>query len=212
MNLDALELYRLYLAQVFTWPIAGLSHAGRAVATHSLGMPQSRSAERGQPNNLPMRDILKILEQDARATPARIAALTGRDEDEVARQIGIWEKSGVIRRYKTVIDWERFGDERVYAFIDVSVTPERGSGFDEIAGRIYRYPEVRSVALVSGGHDLRVIVEGLNIREIADFVAEKLATLDRVNSTDTHFLLKKYKEDGDVFAEADADQRLMVAP
>ena len=159
-----------------------------------------------------MRDILKILEQDARATPGRIAALTGHDESEVARQIEIWEKSGVIRRYKTVIDWERFGDERVYAFIDVSVTPERGSGFDDIAKRIYRYPEVRSVSLVSGGHDLRIIVEGSNIREIADFVAEKLATLDRVNATDTHFLLKKYKEDGDVFAEADADQRLMVAP
>jgi DNA-binding Lrp family transcriptional regulator len=159
-----------------------------------------------------MRDILKILEQDARATAARIAALTGHDEAEVASQIEEWEKSGVIRRYKTVIDWERFGDERVYAFIDVSVTPERGSGFDEIARRIYRYPEVRSVALVSGGHDLRIIVEGTSIREIGDFVAEKLATLDRVNSTDTHFLLKKYKEDGDVFAEADADQRLMVAP
>ena len=159
-----------------------------------------------------MRDILKILEQDARAAPGRIAALTGHGEAEVARQIEEWEKSGVIRRYKTVIDWERFGDERVYAFIDVSVTPERGSGFDEIARRIYRYPEVRSVMLVSGGHDLRIIVEGASIREIGDFVAEKLATLDRVNSTDTHFLLKKYKEDGDVFAEADADQRLMVAP
>lgn len=159
-----------------------------------------------------MRDILKILEQDARATHSRIAALTGRDEKEVARQIEEWEKCGVIRRYKTVIDWERFGDERVYALIDISVTPERGSGFDDIARRIYQYPEVRSVALVSGGHDLRIIVEGASIREIADFVAEKLATLDRVNSTNTHFLLKKYKEDGDVFAEADADQRLMVAP
>ncbi len=159
-----------------------------------------------------MRDILKLLEQDARATPARIAALTGRDEQQVARQIEAWEKIGVIRRYKTVIDWERFGDERVFAFIDVSVTPERGAGFDDIAKRIYRYPEVRSVALVSGGHDLRIIVEGSGIKEIADFVAEKLATLERVNSTDTHFLLKKYKEDGDVFAEADADQRLMVAP
>jgi DNA-binding Lrp family transcriptional regulator len=159
-----------------------------------------------------MRDILKILEQDARATAERIAALTGRAESEVAGVIQDLEKRGVIRRYKTVIDWERFGDERVYAFIDVSVTPERGAGFDDIARRIYRYPEVRSVALVSGGHDLRIIVEGTSIKEIADFVAEKLATLDRVNATDTHFLLKKYKEDGDVFAEADADQRLMVAP
>jgi DNA-binding Lrp family transcriptional regulator len=161
---------------------------------------------------MPMRDILKILEQDARATVERIAALTGRGESEVAAAIQDLEKQSVIRRYKTVIDWERFGDERVYAFIDVSVTPERGAGFDDVARRIYRYPEVRSVSLVSGGHDLRIIVEGASIKEIADFVAEKLATLDRVNATDTHFLLKKYKEDGDVFAEADADQRLMVAP
>lgn len=159
-----------------------------------------------------MRDILKILEQDARATAERIAALTGRGEVEVAAVIEDLEKRGVIRRYKAVIDWDRYGDQRVYAFIDVSVTPERGAGFDDIARRIYRYPEVRSVALVSGGHDLRIIVEGTSIKEIADFVAEKLATLDRVNATDTHFLLKKYKEDGDVFAEADADQRLMVAP
>src|SRR5579871_3878112 len=158
-----------------------------------------------------MREILKILEQDARTTPTRIAQLRGHDEACVRRQIEDWEKSGVIRRYKTVIDWERYGEENAFAFIDVSVTPERSVGFDEVARRIYGYPEVRSVALVSGGHDLRVIVEGTGIREIADFVAEKLAPLDRVNATNTHFLLKKYKDDGDVFAETDADQRLMVA-
>ena len=130
----------------------------------------------------------------------------------VTKQIGEWEKSGVIRRYKTVIDWERAGDERVAAFIDVSVTPERGTGFDDIAARLYRFPEVRSVFLVSGGHDLRVIVEGSNIREVANFVAEKLATVDRVTATNTHFLLKRYKEDGDIFVDAEPDQRLAVAP
>jgi DNA-binding Lrp family transcriptional regulator len=159
-----------------------------------------------------MRDILKILEKDARVSPEEIAVRTGRDTEEVRRQIEEWEKSGVIRRYKTVIDWERLGDEKVYAFIDVGVSPERGAGFDDIARRIYRYPEVRSVHLVSGGHDLRIIMEGDNIKEVANFIAEKLSTLDRVNSTNTHFLLKKYKDDGDIFAEADIDQRLMVAP
>lgn len=159
-----------------------------------------------------MRDILKILEQDARTPPARIAALTGLDEETVCRQIAEWERTGVIRRYKTVIDWERYGEEKVYAFIDVAVSPERGAGFDDVAQRIYRFPEVRSVYLVSGAHDLRVLVEGMNIKEIANFVAEKLATIDRVNATNTHFLLKRYKDDGDVFAEMDADHRLMVAP
>jgi DNA-binding Lrp family transcriptional regulator len=120
-----------------------------------------------------MREILEILESDARADAQRIAEMTGRDVETVQRQIEEWERTGVIRRYKTVVDWERFGDEKVQAFIDVSVTPERGAGFDEIARRIYRYPEVRSVILVSGGHDLRVIVEGSTIREVADFVADK---------------------------------------
>jgi len=160
-----------------------------------------------------MREILAILEQDARTPPERIAALLGKDVEWVRQSIRELEERGVIRRYKTVIDWERFGDERVYAFIDVSVTPERGAGFDDVAERIYRFPEVRSVFLVSGGHDLRVIVEGANIKEVANFVAEKLATIDRVTSTDTHFLLKRYKDDGDIFvAEPEANHRLMVAP
>ena len=159
-----------------------------------------------------MREILKVLEQDARATPRQIAAQTGIPEETVAARIAEWEASGVIRRYKTVIDWERFGDERVFAFIDVSVTPARGVGFDDVAERIYRYPEVHSVYLVSGTQDLRCVVEGRTMREIADFVAQKLSTIDRVNSTSTHFLLKKYKDDGDIFAEREADHRLMVAP
>ncbi len=159
-----------------------------------------------------MREILTILEKDARTSPERIAEMTGTDPAEVRTRIQEWEKSGVIRRYKTVIDWERAGDERVAAFIDVSVTPERGTGFDDIAARLYRFPEVRSVFLVSGGHDLRVIVEGANIREVANFVAEKLATVDRVTATNTHFLLKRYKEDGDVFVDADTDHRLAVTP
>lgn len=159
-----------------------------------------------------MQEILKVLERNAQATPSQIAALTGIQEESIARTIAEWEASGVIRRYKTVIDWEKFGIERVFAFIDVRVSPARGVGFDDVAERIYRYPEVHSVYLVSGAQDLRCVVEGSNIKEIADFVAQKLSTIDRVNACSTHFLLKKYKDDGDIFAETEADHRLMVAP
>lgn len=159
-----------------------------------------------------MREILTILERDARTPPKRIAEMIGRDECEVSAQIQEWETSGVIRRYKTVVDWECLGEEKIAAFIDVSVTPQRGTGFDEIAARIYRYPEVRSVFLVSGGHDLRVIVEGESMKDVSNFVAEKLSTLDHVRSTNTFFLLRKYKDDGDLFVEVEADHRLLVAP
>lgn len=159
-----------------------------------------------------MHEILKVLERDAQATPAQIAALSGLQEENIAQAISDWEREGVIRRYKTVIDWEKLGVERVFAFIDVRVSPARGVGFDDVAERIYRYPEVHSVYLVSGAQDLRCVVEGRSIKEIADFVAQKLSTIDRVNSCATHFLLKKYKDDGDIFAETEEDHRLMVAP
>jgi len=159
-----------------------------------------------------MQEILKVLERNAQATPAQIAALTGLQEEDITRKIAEWETAGIIRRYKTVIDWEKFGVEKVFAFIDVRVNPARGTGFDDVAERIYRYPEVHSVYLVSGAQDLRCVVEGRNIKEIADFVAQKLSTIDRVNACSTHFLLKKYKDDGDIFAETEADHRLMVAP
>lgn len=164
-----------------------------------------------------MQEILRILERDARATPRQIAAQTGLPEAEIERQISAWERQGVIRRYKAVVDWDRvdwdrFGGERAYAFIDVKVTPERGAGFDDVAARIYRFPEVLSVYLVSGTQDLRCIVEGGSIHEIADFVARKLSPIDRVTATSTHFLLKRYKEDGDIFAPQEEDHRLMVAP
>lgn len=159
-----------------------------------------------------MQEILKVLERNAQASPAQIAALTGYEEEAIVRQIAEWETAGIIRRYKTVVDWEKFGQEKVFAFIDVRVNPARGVGFDDVAERIYRYPEVHSVYLVSGAQDLRCVVEGRNIKEIADFVARKLSTIDRVNGCSTHFLLKKYKDDGDIFGETEADHRLMVAP
>lgn len=158
------------------------------------------------------KQILSILERDARTSPARIATMVGKTEEEVTRAIEEMEKSGIIRRYKTVIDWEKAGRERVFAFIDVRVSPSRGVGFDEVARRVYNYPEVHSVYLVSGDYDLRVVVEGKTMKEVAFFVAEKLATLEGVLSTRSNFLLKKYKDDGDVFEEPAEDDRLAVTP
>jgi len=159
------------------------------------------------------RKILRALEADARRTPADLAALLGIGADEAAAIVAGLERRGVIRAYRTVVDWDRVSPDRVVAFIDVSVTPQRDVGFDQVAARIYRHPEVRSVHLVSGGHDLRVVVEGPTIREISAFVGEKLAPIDHVTATNTHFQLKAYKEDGDVLVEdAVADDRLPVTP
>jgi DNA-binding Lrp family transcriptional regulator len=159
-----------------------------------------------------MNDILKILERDSRISPAQLATMTGRPEEEVREFVQQAEKSGIIRRYKTVVDWEKAGVERVFAFIDVRVSPARGVGFDDVAERIYRFPEVHSVYLVSGTYDLRVVVEGETMKQVAFFVAEKLSTIDRVQSTSTHFLLRKYKEDRDIFEEPGEDRRLAVSP
>ena len=159
-----------------------------------------------------MEDVLRILEEDSRLSPEEIATQTGKSVGEVKSIISECESKGIIRRYKTVIDWDKVRDDRVYAFIDVTVSPERGVGFDDIAERIYRFPEVLSVYLVSGVHDLRVMVGGSNMKEVAFFVAEKLATIDRVQATSTHFLLKKYKEDGVSFEAPEADKRLAVSP
>lgn len=157
-------------------------------------------------------DILTVLEQDARTTPAQIAVMTGTTEEEVRREIAALEEKGIIRRYKTVINWEKAGRELVYAFIDVKVSPSRGVGFDAVAERIYRFPEVSSVYLVSGEYDIRVVVTGNSIQEIAFFVSEKLATIDHVQSCATHFVLKRYKVDSDIFEEPTDDKRLIVSP
>ena len=154
-----------------------------------------------------MREILSVLESDARATPERIAALTGIAEDEVRAAIAAWEAEGVIRRYKTVIDRDRLGEHRVTAFVDVTVAPERGRGFDDIAERIARFREIQAVHLVSGAQDLRVEVEGSSMKEVADFVAQKLSGVERVTATSTHFLLRRYKDDGEMLTEPEPDQR-----
>lgn len=159
-----------------------------------------------------MDEILRILENDARTSAATIARMTGRTEEEVSAKIAQYEQSGVIRNYKAIIDWNRAGTERVIAFIDVKVAPARDVGFDDIAERIYRFPEVHSVWLVSGDYDLRVVIEGATVPEVGMFVARKLSTLDRVQATSTHFLLKKYKENDVVFVDGAEDERLSVTP
>lgn len=156
--------------------------------------------------------ILSILARDARTSPQKIATMVGSTEDAVTKAIEEMEAKGIIRRYKTVIDWDKAGKERVFAFIDVRVTPSRGVGYDQIARRIYEYPEVHSIYLVSGDYDLRVVVEGKTMQAVAFFVAERLAPLDGVLSTRTNFLLKKYKDDGDIFDEMAEDERLPVSP
>jgi DNA-binding Lrp family transcriptional regulator len=176
--------------------------------------PNGEEREEGLDSRDPaVRRVLAALVTDARRNPARIAELTGIAEEQVFALVSQLERQRVIRGYRTVVDWDRLGDERVVAFIDVSVSPQREVGFDQVAARIYRYPEVRSVHLVSGGHDLRIIVEAPTMREIAQFVSEKLAPIDHVTATNTHFLLKAYKEDGDILVEDVAtDGRLPVAP
>lgn len=157
-------------------------------------------------------EILTILARDARTSADTIATLTGRDPAEVRATIADYERRGIIKHYKTIVDWEKAGVEKVFSFIDVKVVPAREVGFDAVAERIYRYPEVHSVWLVSGGSDLRVVVEGENMRQVGRFVAEKLSTLEGVTATDTHFLLRRYKEDQDLFVEIEEDQRLVVTP
>jgi DNA-binding Lrp family transcriptional regulator len=145
-----------------------------------------------------------------------IATMTGLPVAEVSEAIATWEASGAIRRYKAVVDWDAVDEdptsETVTAFIDVSLAPARGVGFDDVAARIARFDEVRSVYLVSGTHDLRCTVIARTIRAVSDFVSQKLSTIDRVQSTATHFVLKTYKRDGDAFTAPEADHRLPVTP
>lgn len=160
----------------------------------------------------PRDEILTILARDARTPFETIAKMTGRSLEEVETAVRDYEKRGIIKGYHTVIDWEKTGCEKVVAFIDVKVMPARDVGFDAVACRIARFAQVQSVWLVSGGSDLRVVVEAPNLRELASFVSEKLATIDGVTGTTSHFLLKRYKEDGSLFFESEQDQRLVVSP
>ncbi len=154
-----------------------------------------------------MEEILEILESNARATAEEIALMLNKSVEEVRETIKKLEEDNVIVGYNTLINWEKSSKENVTALIEVKVTPQRGQGFDKVAERIYRYPQVKACYLMSGGFDLTVIIEGKSMKDVALFVAEKLAPLDSVLSTATHFVLKKYKDEGVIFEENNKDDR-----
>ncbi|RIV22817.1 Lrp/AsnC family transcriptional regulator [Alicyclobacillaceae bacterium I2511] len=157
-------------------------------------------------------EILRLLQENARRSPAMIASMLGVEEAVVLQVMDEFERDRVIVRYSAMVNWDKVDERRVTAVIDVKVTPQRDVGFDAIAQRIYRFPEVSSVFLMSGAYDLQVVVVGNHIREVAQFVSEKLSTLEHVNSTTTHFLLKRYKWDGVIFDDGEQDQRLVITP
>ena len=152
--------------------------------------------------------ILKLIERDVHANPEEIAVMIGKDKAYVQEILDECVQNQTILGQKTIIDWEKTERELVSAIIELKVTPQRGSGFDRISERIYQYDEISSVYLVSGGFDIAVIVEGKTVKEVALFVAEKLAPMDEVISTATHFILKKYKDHGTVMAEQAKDERI----
>ena len=154
-----------------------------------------------------MDEILEILEKHGRRTPAEIAAMTGKDEAAVAKAIAAYEADNTITGYTALINWDKTEVEHVTALIEVKVTPQRDRGFDKVAERIYNFPEVKACYLMSGGFDLTVVIEGKNMKEVALFVAEKLAPISDVTSTATHFILKKYKDKGFVLGAAPDDDR-----
>ncbi|MDD1754659.1 MAG: Lrp/AsnC family transcriptional regulator [Methanothrix sp.] len=159
-----------------------------------------------------MNEILEILSEDAKATPSEIAALLGRSEADVAREISELEEAGVIKKYVTLINWEKLDNSFVFAVLELKVALQRKTGYDAVAERIARFSEVDSVRLISGDHDLSVTVRGKSMKEIAYFVAEKIAPLDGVQSTCTHFILKNYKEHGVILTDKPKPQRLVVTP
>ncbi len=154
-----------------------------------------------------MDEILEILEKNARASVEEIALMLDKSVEEVKEEIKRLEDDNVIVGYNTLINWDKSSKESVTALIEVRVTPQRGQGFDKVAERIYRYPQVKACYLMSGGFDLTVIIEGKTMKEVALFVAEKLAPLESVLSTATHFVLKKYKDEGVIFEEDKKDDR-----
>lgn len=154
-----------------------------------------------------MDKILKCLEDDARLTAEQLAVMCQKEVSDVKDRIKQYEKDGKILAYKAIIDWDKTDREYVSAIIEVKITPQRDRGFDKIAEKIYNYPEVQSLYLMSGGYDLCVLIEGKTMKEVAFFVAQKLATIEDVISTSTHFVLRKYKDKGIVYSVPEVDER-----
>jgi DNA-binding Lrp family transcriptional regulator len=160
-----------------------------------------------------MKEIFEILEQNARATPEQISTMVDKPVSKVEKIIKQAEKDGTILKYKAIINWSKLDKEDIQALIEVRVIPQRDVGFDDIAERIYQFPEVYSAYVVSGTYDLAILVKGKNMHEISSFVTEKLAPLERVQSTVTHFLLKRYKENGEIFQTSkEINRRLPITP
>lgn len=158
-----------------------------------------------------MNDILRILDKEKNGVVrAKIAQMLGLEEEQVDKEIKDLEKNNVIVGYKTLINWDKTDCEVVTALIELRVTPQRGEGFDKIAERIYKYPQVTSLYLMSGAYDLAVTIQGRTMKEVALFVAQKLAPMDSIISTATHFVLKKYKEEGIVFEDDEKDTRQVI--
>lgn len=156
--------------------------------------------------------ILEVLEKDARIDLKDLAIMLDVDEIELANEIAEMEKEKIICGYHTLINWDDTSEEKVTALIEVQVTPQRGLGFDKIAERMYNYSEVRAVYLMSGGFDFTVIIEEKTMKEVAQFVTERLAPLEAIRGTATHFILKKYKDHGTVLVKNNKDERMLVTP
>lgn len=154
--------------------------------------------------------VLKILDDNCILTPAQIAAMLGSDENTIAKTISELEEKGILLGYNAMINWDKTESDKVTALIDLRVTPQRGEGFDKVAEKIYKFPQVRSLFLTSGGYDLLVVIEGSDMKSIALFVAETLSTMDNVISTTTHFVLKKYKDHGVIFENNEVDDRQVI--
>lgn len=157
-------------------------------------------------------ELLSIIEKNSRMDLKELAVILDAEEIDVVNELAALEAEGIICGYHTLINWENTSLEKVTALIEVRVTPQRGQGFDNIAERIYNYPEVQSVYLISGGYDLMVILEGKSLREISNFVSDKLSTLEAVLSTATHFILRKYKDHGTILTKKYDDEREMITP
>ncbi len=156
--------------------------------------------------------VLKAIDKNSKISAADLAIMLGSTEEEITSVIKQLEEETVICGYPTLINWDKVESERVTALIELKVTPQRGLGFDKIAERIYQFDEVQSVYLMSGGFDLTVILEGRTMREVANFVSEKLAPMEAVLSTATHFVLKKYKEHGMPLVQSKTDERMLITP
>ena len=154
-----------------------------------------------------MDNFLKTIEDNANLTQKELAVMFNKDEGDIKKMIEAYEKDGIILGYKTIIDWDKTDREYVTAMIEVKITPQRDRGFDRIAEKIYNYPEVQSLYLMSGGYDLCVIIEGKTMKEVAFFVAQKLAPIEAVISTASQFDLRKYKDKGVIYGAEEIDER-----